>query len=76
MSNRPGPLTAAQQLDVGAQVIALRADGWCWKRLEDWFRMSRSQLWRCQRRAERAAEKRRMQQKTGGMQHQVHCAIG
>lgn len=50
MSGRRGELALAQQLDVGAIVVALRADGMCWKRLEEHFGSSRRQLWRYARR--------------------------
>lgn len=63
MSNRPSPLSLEQQADIGAVVAGLRAAGWCWKRIEDWLDMERTQLWRCLRRWE-------MQQNNPGMQHQ------
>lgn len=34
MSNRPEPLTAAEQRDLGRVVIAMRDNGVCWKQVE------------------------------------------
>lgn len=63
MSNRPAPLSADEQADIGAVIGGLRGAGWGWKQLEEFFGMHRVQLWRCLRRHER------MQQKTPLMQH-------
>lgn len=65
MSNRPAPLAAERQIEMGAQVGRLRAAGLSWKTIEKATGMERTQLWRCVR---------RMQQKTGRMQHPEACA--
>lgn len=47
MSNRPEPLSAAEQADIGRVALAMREARVCWKRIEDELGMSRVQLWRC-----------------------------
>lgn len=69
MTARAHPLTREQQRDVGAAVVAARAQRVGWKQLEEEFGLERTQLWRCAR-----LYALLMQQQTLGMQQQDCCA--
>lgn len=72
MSNRPQPLSAEEQNDIGRTVLGARQLGVCWKHLERELGMSRRQLWRCVQRHVRQLAAG-MSQESGRMSHQGDC---
>lgn len=68
MSNRPEPMSAAEQAAIGKVVAAMRDSGVLWKEIVHELGMSRMHLSRCLRRA-------RMVQKTGRMLHPGDCEV-